>query len=413
MFHVEHPRNAYIVGPVLLTLAESLSQELAALAARDRLRRCPPLEAEPYPAGPSRTHVELDGHRVVSFCSNDYLGLACHPALLAAASAAALHSGFGAGASRLVSGDLPEHRSLETRISSLVGLPAALLFPTGYQANLGLLSTLANGSDLIVSDAANHASLIDGCRLSRATVKIYPHVNVSAARAHLTDAASDYRRRFLVTESLFSMDGDTAPIADLADVARMTRSAFLVDEAHALGVLGPSGRGLCAAAGVTPDALTGTFGKALGGFGAFVAGAPELRAILENRARTFVFTTSPPPLVAAAAEAAIHLALGPEGDDRRAVVASHAEVLLCRLARLPFLRHPSRNAPIIPVVLGDDRRAVDVSRSLLTRGFFAQAIRPPTVPEGTARLRLTLSAAHTRDEVSALADTLLDLLAPA
>ncbi len=398
-----------IVGPVLPSFSEALAHELAGLAARDRLRRCPPLEAQPGP--PSRTHAALQGRSVVSFCSNDYLGLACHPGLIEAASVTASLTGFGAASARLVSGDLPEHRSLEQAAASFVGLPSALAFPTGYQTNLGVLATLANGSDLIVSDAANHASIIDGCRLSRASVRVYPHLDVTAARSALTERASTYRRRILVTESLFSMDGDVAPLADLAELARATDSILVVDEAHAVGALGPSGRGMCAAAGVTPDALIGTFGKAFGCFGAFAAGAPELTAILQNRARTFMFTTAPPPALAAAATAAIGIVLGPEGDRRRATLRRHIRWLEERLStrtRAPVRLHPT---PIIPVVLGDDSRALAASRALLERGIFLQPIRPPTVPEGTARLRVTLSADHTPEEVAALGDALAELLA--
>jgi 8-amino-7-oxononanoate synthase len=392
---------------VLPSLAESLAQELSQLAARDRLRRCPALEAA-VDGRPSRTRTRLDGRPLISFCSNDYLGLACHPVLAEAAAEATRRSGFGAAAARLVSGDLPEHRALQHDVAAFLELPAALLFPTGYQANLGLITTLANGSDLIVSDAANHASIIDGCRLSRASVRVYPHLDVGAARAALTDNASQYRRRLLVTESLFSMDGDTAPLADLADLASSTGAALLVDEAHALGVLGPSGRGLCAAAGIRPDALTGTFGKAFGSAGAFVAGTRELHAILENRARTFVFTTASPPGLAAAASAAVHLVQTAEGDQRRKTVLGHIQTLASALGGATLAR--SHWTPIIPVLLGPDRRALAASRELLEAGFFIQAIRPPTVPEGTARLRVTLSAAHTKSEVAALASALAQIL---
>jgi 8-amino-7-oxononanoate synthase len=410
LFHVKQceRRNVRVVLP---TLAEALAQELSALAARDRLRRCPPVEGHSPAGPPSRTRTSIDDRPVVSFCSNDYLGLACHPRLLEAAQRAGVRSGFGAGAARLVSGDLPEHRALQQEVAAFLHLPAALLFPTGYQANLGVISTLANGSDLVVSDAANHASIIDGCRLSRASVRVYPHLDVAAARSALTDRASEYRRRILVTESLFSMDGDIAPLADLADVARASGSALVVDEAHAIGALGPSGRGLCAAAGVVPDVLVGTFGKALGCFGAFVAGTPELAAILQNRARTFIFTTAPPPSLAAAASAALELVLDLEGDRRRARLQEHARSLEAALsARTREPRRPQAT-PIIPVLFGEDRRALAASRALLERGFFVQAIRPPTVPEGTARLRVTLSADHTAGEVAALGEALTDFLA--
>jgi 8-amino-7-oxononanoate synthase len=395
-----------IVPGVLPSLRESIAHELSGLRARDRFRQSPAFHAPAPPV--SRTRGVLGGRPVLNFCSNDYLGLACHPALADAARASLDQAGLGAAASRLISGELEEHRRLEQVIASFVSLPTALLFPTGYQANIGLVTALANGSDLVVSDAANHASLIDGCRLSRAAIRVYPHRDVAAARAALTEGATAYRRRILLTESLFSMDGDTAPLADLAEMTAAVGAALLVDEAHALGVLGPSGRGLCARAGVVPDALVGTLGKAFGCFGGFVAGSPDLHALLQNRARTFIFTTAAPPALAAAAAAAFAIAAGPEGERRRSDLTTNTTKLLARLSDFVPREHAS---PIVPLILGEDRRALAVSRALLERGLFVQAIRPPTVPEGTARLRLTLSADHTSSEVTALTDALRNLLA--
>jgi 7-keto-8-aminopelargonate synthetase-like enzyme len=234
----------------------------------------------------------------------------------AAAAEAAQRDGYGASAARLVSGDLPAHRELEGRLAAFLDRPAALLFPSGYQANLGVVSALAGPEDLIVSDALNHASLIDGCRLSRARVAVFPHADVGAAAAALASAPAA-RRRLIITESLFSMDGDAARLADLAELARSTDAILVVDEAHAIGVHGPSGRGLCAAAGVLPDVLIGTLGKALGAGGGFVAGSSALREYLVNRARTFIFTTALPAPVAAAGGRALEIASGPEGDQRR------------------------------------------------------------------------------------------------
>jgi len=229
---------------LLDSLATALTEELKVLAEADRLRALPAL------AGPDRTRPSLEGRPLVSFCSNDYLGLANHPTLSRAAADASTRSGFGAAAARLVSGDLPEHRHLEDALASFVAAPAALLFPTGYQANIGALTALAGREDLIVSDAANHASLIDGCRLSRAEIAVYPHRDAAAARSLLAAAGRRHRRRFLITESLFSMDGDQAPLPDLAQAALDHDAALFVDEAHALGVLGPGGTGLCRASGV-------------------------------------------------------------------------------------------------------------------------------------------------------------------
>ena len=266
--------------------ATLLEAELEALAAIDRRRACP--EA----AGSSRVRPDVRGASMLSFCSNDYLGLASHPALAAAAAATAAHDGFGASASRLVAGDLPAHRALEAALAAFFDRPAALVFPSGYQTNVGVLTALAGRDDLIVSDALNHASLVDGCRLSRARVAIYPHADARAAR-RLLAAGTQFRRRILVTESLFSMDGDSAELGALTDAAAATDSILVVDEAHAFGVLGPGGRGLCAAARVVPDVLIGTLGKAAGTAGGFVAGAEALRELLVNRARTFIFTKSP------------------------------------------------------------------------------------------------------------------------
>jgi 8-amino-7-oxononanoate synthase len=305
-------------------------------------------------------------------------------------------TGFGAGAARLVSGDLPEHRLLEQGLASFLGLPAALLFPTGYQANIGAISSLAGREDFIVSDAANHASLIDGCRLSRAQIAVYPHRDATAARALLASAGGRHRRRLLVTESLFSMDGDEAPLVDLAGAARDHDAALVVDEAHALGVRGPGGTGLCRAAGVTPDVLIGTLGKALASHGGFVAGTEDLRSLLVNRARTFIFTTASPAPVAAAALAALDLVKAPEGDSRRSALRDRIAQLRTALAL------PPDGGPILPLILGPDRAALEASAALRGRGLFVQAIRPPTVAEGTARLRITLSAAHTPDDVADL-----------
>jgi 8-amino-7-oxononanoate synthase len=388
---------------VLQQLRESLQAELRALDEADRLRRLPFME------GSSRIHGLHSGHPVLSFCSNDYLGLADHPDLLAAAAEASAQSGFGAAASRLVSGDLPQHRALEAALSSYLRRPSTLLFPTGYQANLGVITTLAGRDDLIVSDAYNHASLIDGCRLSRATVRVFNHADPQSARAALKeDGGKSFRRRFLVTESLFSMDGDLAPLDRYAEIAHETAAALVVDEAHAIGVLGPEGRGWSAHLNVVPDVLIGTLGKALGSLGGFVSGVPELRAVLENRARSFVFTTAAPAALPAAALTALRIIDSPAGEDRRRLLADNIVQLRARLGNLVTAPPaPPRPTPIVPLILGSDRAALAVSRALLSEGLFVQAIRPPTVPEGTARLRITLSATHTESEIAALAAALV------
>jgi 8-amino-7-oxononanoate synthase len=398
------------------SLSATLEAELAALAAADRLRSCP------RAAGASRVRVLVSDRPRISFCSNDYLGLASHPAVLSAAAAAGTREGFGASASRLVAGDLPAHRDLEEHLAKFLGRQAALVFPTGYQANLGVLTTLAGTDDLIISDALNHASIVDGCRLSRAEVAVYPHAD-AAAVARVLAGAGRFRRRIVVTESLFSMDGDAAPLAALAEAAAATDAILIVDEAHAFGVIGPGGRGLCAAAGVVPDVLVGTLGKALGSAGGFVAGDRALRDILVNRARTFIYTTALPPPAAAAAAAALDLVAGTEGDHRRRLLDEHRAWLGEQLAMLGLAPRPRSGArptalgtivpllgPIVPILVGSNAQALAASAALAASGIFVPAIRPPTVPAGSARLRITLSAAHDSSDLTALVAGLAEAL---
>ena len=390
-----------MVPTVLPILDSDLQAELLLLEAQGRSRSCPAA------AGPSRTNPTVDGQPLVSFCSNDYLGLSRHSALAAAAAAAIARSGFGASASRLIVGDLPEHRELEAALSAYLNMEAVLLFPSGYQTNLGVLAALAAPGDLVLCDHANHASIVDACRLSRARPSFYRHLDVSSAEKRLLSLAPAARRKLLVTESLFGMDGDIAPLADLAALASKHGAALVVDEAHALGLLGPGGRGLCHEAGVTPDVLIGTLGKAFGSAGGFAAGSSILRKYLVNRSRTFIFTTAPPPPVAAAALAALDIIRGDEGNARRNVLA---ERVLQFRSRLPPKARHLRQSPIFPIILGPDHAAVAASHALRARGFFVQPIRPPTVPDGTARLRITLSASHRPTDVDAFATALAPLI---
>jgi 8-amino-7-oxononanoate synthase len=272
----------------------------------------------------------------------------------------------------LVAGDLPEHRELEAELSAFLDVEAVLLFPSGYQTNLGVLPALAGPGDLVLCDHANHASIIDACRLSRARLSFYRHLDLSSAQKRLFALAPAARRKLIVTESLFSVDGDIAPLADLAALATKHGAALVVDEAHAIGGLGPGGRGLCHEAGVTPDVLVGTLGKAFG-----------------------------------AALAALKIIRGDEGDARRDALASRVLQLRGRLSQLPC-RSP--RSPILPIILGTDRAALDASRVLRTHGFLVQAIRPPTVPDGSARLRITLSASHRPGDVDSLAQALARLI---
>jgi 8-amino-7-oxononanoate synthase len=329
------------------------------------------------------------GH--LSFCSNDYLGLASRPAPIGAS---------GAGASRLVSGDRLEHLHLEAASAELVGADQALVFSSGYAANVGLLSALAGPDDLIVSDALNHASIIDGIRLSRAKVAIVPHLDLGATEKALHGHHA--RRAFVVTESYFSMDADSPDLPGLRRLCDEHGAALVVDEAHALGVLGPGGRGLCAQADIHPDALVGTFGKAFGASGAFVAGCQALIHWLWNRSRSFVFSTGLSPAGAAAALAGVHASH--DEPHRRARVLAAAAELRHSLAEAGVA--PLGFGHIVPWVLGDVRPALDVAEALRGQGMDVRAMRPPTVPSGTARIRFTVTAAHGPADIQRAASTI-------
>jgi 8-amino-7-oxononanoate synthase len=351
--------------------------------------------------------VELDGRRVVNFASNNYLGLANHPALGKAAALAAT-MGTGSGASRLIVGNTAEHDALELETAAFHRAEAALVFNSGYQANLGVVTALAGPDDLIVSDELNHASLIDACRLSRARIAVYRHGDLAQASALLDGPAA---RRFLISESVFSMDGDVADVAGLADVARRQEAALILYEAHAVGALGPDGRGMAALAGVTPDVLVGTYGKAFGSFGAYVVGALHLREWLISRARSFIFTTGLPPAVVAASRAAVALARTAGGEELRKALVTRIERVAAALGGAGLLAPSAGTTPIFPVFIGPERETMSAAENLLDRGFYAQGIRPPTVPRGTSRLRVSVMAPHTDDQLNALVAALTDLRA--
>jgi len=380
-----------------------LQDELQALESRGLLRKIRDVRGRQGPV------LEVDGDRVVSFSSNDYLGLAGAGVVVEAAERALGEEGFGAGASRLIVGSLQSHRRLEERLAAFHERPAALLFNSGYQANVGVLSALAGPEDVIFSDALNHASLIDGCRLSRARVEVYGHCDVAAVARKLESSRG--RRRFVVTDAVFSMDGDIAPVADLRAVCDRYDAVLIVDEAHGVGVLGPAGRGVCAAQHVLADVHVGTLGKAFGAFGAYVVGSRELTTLLMNKARSFVFSTALPPSVPAAAEAALSLLRSPEGDARRSKLAALTLRLAAGLRALGLPTPPAPQTPILPVILGDAARAMAASQRLLELHVFVQGIRPPTVPAGTSRLRFSLSAAHEPAHVDQALDALATLAA--
>ena len=338
------------------------------------------------------TAMSSDGTPVVSFASNDYLGLAGHPAVVAAARDALDRWGAGAGSARLVAGARPVHRRLEEALAAWRDAEAAVLFPTGYAANLGVLQVLGGPGVTVVSDELNHASIVDGCRLSRSEVVVTPHADVAAVEQAVRSAPG---RAVVVTESVFSMDGDLAPVRELAEVCERRGAVLVLDEAHA--VLGPS-----VAPGGALVLRVGTLSKALGSLGGFVAGPAALCDLLVNRARPFVFTTASPPSVAAAALAALALLRSPEGDERRQRLREHVDRL-----------RPGHASAIVPVPVGDEEAALAASAALLEKGFLVPAIRPPTVPAGTSRLRVSLTAAHTDDHVARLAAALSALgLAP-
>lgn len=350
-----------------------LDGELEALANAGLLR-------EPRVTRGSGTSGLLD------LCSNDYLGYASEPF------AAALTSPrpAGAGASRLVTGNDPAHEACEAALAGWLETEAALLFSSGYAANVGVVSALARPGDVIVSDALNHASIIDGCRLSGATVRVVPHLDAAAVEAALAASAAA-SRRWVVTESYFSMDGDTPDLPALRAACDRHDAALVVDEAHALGVFGPQGRGLCAVAGIRPDVLVGTAGKALGLHGAFVAGSQKLRLWLWNRARSFVFSTGVSPALASAI--AGRAARAAADDAGRARLHASAARLRRGLAELGVARIAEGRGPVIPWVVGGPEQAVRLSSRLREQGVLVQAIRPPTVPAGTSRLRITATAA--------------------
>jgi 8-amino-7-oxononanoate synthase len=353
---------------------------------------------------------------VANFCSNDYLGLKDHPEVLRAFTDAAARYGVGSGASHLVTGHGPEHEALETELAAFTGRDRALVFSTGYMANVGIIDALADQKAVIIADKLNHASLIDGGRLSAANVRRYRHADFAQAGELL--AAAESATRLLVTDGVFSMDGDLAPLPQLAAMAREHKAWLMVDDAHGLGVIGKNGRGICEQFNLGTDdvpLLIGTFGKAFGTFGAFVAGDADLIEFLLQKSRTYIYTTALPPAVAAATRAALRVI---ERESwRREKVLALAQRFRSGLAAhglragMPDDRIGAAGSSIVPVILGEAGRAVAVSSQLEKLGFLVAAIRPPTVPAGTARLRVTFSAAHEEAQVDALVDAMTQAMA--
>ncbi len=356
-------------------------------------------------SGPQQPELISDGVPLLSFCSNDYLGLASHPDIIRAAADAMPHTGLGGAASHLICGHHDAHHQLEARLAAFTRRSSALFFSTGYMANMGVISALAGRGDTIFSDRLNHASIIDGCILSRARVRRYPHGDMEVLADML---ASTGGHKLVVTDGVFSMDGDIAPLKELAILCRSHDALLVVDDAHGVGVLGPQGRGSVAELGLAEDdvpVLIGTLGKAVGTSGAFVAGPKLLMDYLVQKARTYIYTTAMPPAIALATCASLDLI---EKEDSR---RSHLQALIrdFRLgaSALGYELMPSRT-PIQPIMVGDNWSALALSQALEQKGLMVTAIRPPTVPEGEARLRVTFSAAHSTADLEKLLTALAD-----
>ena len=359
--------------------------------------------------GPQGVTVRSEGREYLSFCSNDYLGLANHPEVVAAFHRGLDEFGAGSGAAHLVAGHTRAHHELEEELAAFVQRPRALLFSTGYMANLGGMAALLGRGDRVFEDHTNHASLLDGARLSGARLVRYRHADAGDLEQRLLRAPDG---EFLVaTDGVFSMDGDIAPLCELAPVAQRHAARLMVDDAHGLGVTGPHGRGSVAAAGLDScqvPVLVGTLGKAFGTFGAFIAGSDELVETLIQQARTWIYTTAPPPAVAVATSAALRRVMA---DDWR---RKHLQDLVARFragAAQLGLGLCDSPTPIQPLITGDAGRAMRLSKALCEEGILITAIRPPTVAEGTARLRITFSAAHTEAQVDLLLDALEKVIA--
>ncbi len=368
----------------------NIDAALAELRDRGLGRRLRPI------CGPQGPQITIDGQPVLLLCSNDYLGLAAHPRVRRAAAEAALRWGAGAGASRLISGDMEPHRQLEGALTRFKGYPAALLFGSGYLANAGTIAALAGPGEVIFSDQLNHASIIDGCRLSGADRFIYRHGDLEHLAWGLREAAG--RGALIVTDGVFSMHGDIAPLQELIGLARLHGCRLMVDEAHATGTLGPGGRGSVAAAGLSGevDVVLGTLGKALGSYGAFVCASAEIVEYLINAARSFIFSTALPPAVLAAALASLRLL---EAEPRLVDRLQKNAATLRGALLAEGLAVGEGKTQIIPVQVGDAERTMALSERILAAGVFAQGIRPPTVPEGCSRLRFTVMASHREDQL--------------
>ena len=380
-------------------MAASIEDELAELRSHSLLRRLRTFDSPQQPV------VDESGKWLISFASNDYLGLANEPALKEAAKAAIDRYGVGSGASRLTAGTLAPHAKLEETIAAFKGTEAALAFSTGYATALGTLGALCRKDDVIILDKLCHASLIDGAKLSGATIRVFPHNHLGKLESHLAWAASHAPdgRTVVVTEAVFSMDGDRSPLAEIVALKNRFGALLLLDEAHSVGVLGCNGRGFADALGLQAevDIQMGTLSKAIGVAGGYIAGSRCLIELLINRARSFIYSTSPPPAIAAAAAAGIEFLMSDDGEKRRAQLWKNLSLFAEEMAHL-FSGDRKIQSAIVPVILGDAGRTLEAADRLTERGFYVPAIRYPTVPRDAARLRISLSARHTVEQIVSL-----------
>ena len=354
--------------------------------------------------GAQGPRVNIEGREVLHLCSNDYLGLANHPKVKEAAKKGLDKYGTGSGASRLLSGTMMPHVELEGRIAAFKGTPSALLFNSGYAANAGVIPAVAGRNDLIYSDRLNHASIVDGSLISRADIKRYKHCDMEDLERALNRSSNSEGQKLLVTDGVFSMDGDIAPLNDLVSLGKKYDALIMVDDAHGTGILGKKGRGTSEELGIKTrdiDIHMGTLGKALGVYGAYVAGSRDLIDYLINKARPFIYSTALPPAVAAAAIAALDI-VEQEPDLRRAL-KGNAIFMRKGLNDLGFDTMGSETQ-IIPIMIGNSAKAIEMMDGLLDEGIYAQAIRPPTVPEGTSRIRITVTAKHIVEDLNRALD---------
>jgi glycine C-acetyltransferase len=386
-----------------VNVGEIAAGTLENLRARGTYRRMRVLDGAQAP------RMRVDGREVLVFAGSNYLDLAHHPAVVEASERAARDYGCAAGGSRLITGNLSIHEELEEELAKFLGAEAGLVFNTGYMANVGVIPALVGRGDVVVSDALSHASIIDGCRLSRAETRVFPHADLGALEEILRDVAAPGRRVLLAVDGVYSMDGDVAALAEIVPLARRWGAVLLLDDAHGTAAIGPGGRGSAELCGVVDaiDVHLGTLGKSLGSFGAFVAGSFALRDLLVNISRSFIFSCALAPPQVEAARAALRIARSEPW--RRDALQRNARLLRERLERHGISTAPS-TTQIVPVKIGDNDRTMAVCEGLLERGFYAQGIRYPSVPAGSARLRLTPMATHAEDEIAALADAISEEL---